>query len=237
MSHTPVRDDGSVFKRKLNAIRPFPGAVPPPVAAFTIYRATAETPAELVVPPASTMRATFMTHLLVSDVFTFEAVPVAPFLSVAAPLNGGTCLITSLTGSGEIRGANLEGGFNTTTGGARYLWDDIYPEADLGNPSVTFAFGTPVAAFGAYFTDAGESIWINAIVEARLHKFGGGTVLSDVNTVTGISGTLVFWGFTDTTGDTYTQIDLTLKRPGGGAFEIDPLGIDDVIYALPGDVI
>lgn len=236
MSHTPRLSSGYVFKRYLNAIRPQASGVVPPVNVFTIYRATAEFPADTVVPPPSTERALFMTHLDVSQVFTFEAMATGPVASFAAPLNGGTCQIEFLAGNGRVRDAPLDGAFNTTAGGSKYGYEDIYPYDDLGGPSVVFTFGTPVAAFGAYFTDTGESLFGNGIVQATIYRESDNApFVYDINTVTGTSGTLVFWGFTDTTGERWTKIELTLDLPPGD-FTIDPIGIDDVIYALSGDV-
>jgi hypothetical protein len=144
-------------------------------------------------------------HLL-----NFESSPVGSF-STLTPAPGVT--LTTASGSARIaNSASTVGGYNTTSGGSRFVRFDMA----AGSTSVTFTFATPVDAFGGYFTGVGD------IVPTGTHvTFNDGS--SQNFTVPGnMMGGAFFWGFTDP-GKSISSITVSATSP-------DVIGLDDVRF-------
>lgn len=90
-------------------------------------------------------------------------------------------------------------------------------------------FSNPVSAFGFYGTDISD---FDGQVPIVLTKSGGGTVeLMIANTPNSNNGSLIFWGFIDTT-DTY--VGLTIGNTGAGT---DFFAFDDMTIGNPRRII
>jgi hypothetical protein len=122
---------------------------------------------------------------------------------------------------GVSNGVSATLGFNTTSGGSKYLGfvPDFTPAA---TPFLTFAYNDPINAWGAYFT--GLEPGIPGIVHV---VFNDGTSQDMIVPDGSIEGGVGFWGFVST-GSPISAI--TLQELGVGANR-DIWGIDDVVSA------
>jgi len=120
------------------------------------------------------------------------------------------------------------GRFNTTSGGKNYY---------LSSTSFTVNFGSAVSAFAFYATDLadfGGSLTVDLLDANGVAFSYDVTAQSLLSGVTG-NGSLLSWGFTDTTGS-YTGIRFNITQAAGKTVdEYDYIGFDDlVIGSLPG---
>jgi hypothetical protein len=89
----------------------------------------------------------------------------------------------------------------------------------------TVNFSSPIDAFGFYGTDIGDD---GGQLSVTLTKVGGGTVtLAVPNTIGDPNGSLLFFGFTDST-TSYTSITIGDSAPGVDVFGFDDLTIGQV---------
>jgi hypothetical protein len=92
------------------------------------------------------------TNILVN----FESAPVGNFASLPiAP--GVTATLQGTDSGGGIRntlGTSVEG-YNTTSGGAKYL--GVWPIFDIGTARLIFDFNQPIVGFGSYITGLGTA--------------------------------------------------------------------------------
>lgn len=221
MSHTPLLQSGGVIKRKLNCIRPVPGGGPtPPPTGLTFYFAETLVPIPpfTVMGPALTERNLFASYLSTVSPETFES------FFAGAPLDDEVLTSNGQTfhyefGSFAGCESNTAGRFNTTPAG--FLYSRISSDP-VTAPAIVF--DTPVAGFGAYFTDLGDfdQAWTATIYD----EFNVPTVVPIGHALSGPSGSLVFWGWLDNTGLLYSRLVFTPSDPGG---LIDAVGIDDII--------
>lgn len=146
---------------------------------------------------------------------TFEAAPVGSFTNLTiAP--GVTINGTDFSGnpqqilnmpSPSCGGPGILCGFNTTPAGSEYV--------QLFGGSLTYSFGAPIDAFGAFLTGvnlAGETI-----------RFNDGS--SETLTIPNSGGGVEFFGFTDAG----RQISSITARVDVGSFA-DIIGMDDVRF-------
>lgn len=126
----------------------------------------------------------------------------------------------------RIRNATFQGRYNTTPGGANYI---------TGVTTLRVVFTQPIVAFGFYGMDWGD--WSGryfyelrkdgVVVHSGYMDFGQLDPNSPYEPFE--DGDLLFWGFIDTTGQTYDRFDLILEQPNENIFQWDTLGFDDFI--------
>ena len=141
---------------------------------------------------------------------TFESAPLGPFSSlVVAP--GVTLTGSDVSGSNQqiintTLCTNALCGYNITLGGSQ--WADVY------GGTLTFTFGTPISAFGAYFTGL-------QVPGINISFFDGSSqsvpIPGDYN-----NGGTAFVGFTDTAANISSVTIVGLN---------DIIGVDDVRYS------
>lgn len=161
-----------------------------------------------------------------SENFESTAAGTTPPLALAFPGSSGsiTATITSASGgvcstaSGTVGGIGCNGfGRFPTSGTNWYHTTDVF----------TITFSNPIAAFGFYGTDIGD---FTGQITATLN--GGTTVsLTIPSTVDAPNGSLLFWGFIDST-DSYTSLQF-----GNTASGTDVFGFDDLVIGDRGQVI
>ncbi len=127
----------------------------------------------------------------------------------------------TLTGPGQINGSPANGRFNTTAGGKNYWEVD-----SSGNLTVDFGSNL-ISAFGFYGTDIGDFV-TGALSIGLTDENDVLTVFSVKNFVNASDGSLLFWGFTDSSKK-YKKIDF---RNIAGANDV--FGLDDMIVV--GDI-
>ena len=153
------------------------------------------------------------------SLINFESAPVGAFISLtAAP--GVTLTGADVSGNPQnvlnapdYAPAPALGGFNTTVGGAKYV--------DLQGGTLTFAFASPVQAFGAYFTGVQPGFVQDTV------GFSDGTSQSITipQGTASSAGGVSFVGFTDK-GKSITSVTITASANGF----YDAIGIDDVRF-------
>jgi hypothetical protein len=110
-------------------------------------------------------------------------------------------------------------GFNTTSGGSKFLQSQT-------DRTTTFAFANPIQAFGAYVTGLGTSSG------QALLQFNDGTDQSyNLSAILASSGGAGFFGFTDA-GKSITSVAFVSATGSGG----DIYGIDDVRFVSSAQV-
>lgn len=227
MSHTPVLTTGAVIKRKLNAIRPVSGSGGGGGAGLVFYYGETLIPADTVIGAAKTARDDFIARLSVLSPETFEEFFGSGSGTVLddVPLTSNGNAFHILLGSNSIlQETNNNGRFNTTPGGADYC------VMDSGSP-LTFVFDNPCAGFGCFFTDMGDfsKAWTATIVD----EFAVPTVIPIGNTINGPDGSLIFFGWLNTTGLLYSSVTFTASPAGGSS---DAVGIDDIYTPSTGQI-
>lgn len=159
------------------------------------------------------------------NTITFENLPVTanPNLSIAPGItatwfnySGNTIVDVNSQTTAE----SIALGYNTTPLGNRFA-QIAYNSLTVNQPvGVTFTFGTPIQAWGAYFTGVGTANGSTII------QFSDGTL--ETQSVLGAStGGVSFLGFTDP-GKQISAITIVQNPVGGAAGDI--FGIDDMRY-------
>lgn len=222
--------------------------------ALTFYFEENLTPAETVAGTPVTERADFMARLSGTTAETFESYSVGN-TSVASTLNGTTCtikrLVVQINGGftdteeveldPDIDDDTANDRFNTTSGGSKWLDLTVQTGSDGFWPSglwedrsiVRFAFSTAIAAFGFYGTDwgdfaTGQDIQIR-LTDSDANVTTHTVVSSDVDRP---GGALIFWGFVDSTGTTYTKVEILIDQ-ADGVSPLEGLGVDDLVFCTP----
>lgn len=237
-----VRNDGTVFRKKLNAKRPkgSGGPPPPPVYGFVEFFASQlPIPAETVMGDPLAQRNAWQVYVKnTAQVLTFEGLPnLTEFFDSATVRNGVTLSIPMPVNDLSVPLYNYNdtaivsivsdglGRYNTTSGGTNYLnfmatSDGIFPITPL---SLTrFEFSPPISCFGTYLTDLGD---FNGSISLKLYASDLTTHTKILSNGTGESnGFLTFYGFVDTQ-KTYTKIEFICSAP------LDEIwGMDDIVY-------
>lgn len=188
-------------------------------AAFTTYFGENLTPASTVTGDPVTARANFLSALSggVGNE-DFEGESGSGPLSLSFPGSTGSITAT-LAGSGNIQSSPGAGRFATS--GTNY-WEST--------GVFTISFSSAISAFGFYATDIGD---FNG--QVTLTTAGGlAQVINIGNTLNGPNGSLLFYGFTDTT-NAYTSIAFGNTNAGTDFFGFDDMVIGDLgqIIAVP----
>jgi len=157
-----------------------------------------------------------------TSIVDFEGLPLGDFASLIVAPGVTVTLTNQASGSGGIQNAEQRPsalGFNITPGGTQWL--QYFPNFnDQAGETITFDFGTPITAFGAYFTDT-EVDFPGPITV----NFNDGAPQSLPVTKTSTGGGTLFFGFTDTTPFSSVSIN-------GGTTDTsrDIWGIDNVAF-------
>lgn len=219
-------------KRKYNAIRPvFGGGFVPP-AGFTIYTAFNGFPAppKTVVAPPLTKRMEYLQNYSIVDApETFEGKANGSLLdSQVITANGNNATLSTVEGATAIVTNSVAAGrFNTTPAGAKYA---RFAPDQVSGFTLTMFMGTPIRAFGLYFTDLGD---FGAQYTVKIYPTIGVPRAYNVPyTILEASGNLIFWGFVDRSA-LYNQIDIYSN--GGGGTDIG--GFDDVTMAVAAQLV
>lgn len=190
-------------------------------AAFTTYFGENLSPGGTVTGDPVTARASFLSNLSGGvgneDFESFGTGNTAP-LNLSFPGSTGSIGAT-LSGDGQIRSASGAGRFATS--GTNY-WENT--------GSFSLSFSTGISAFGFYATDIGDFQG-----QVTLTTAGGlAQVINIGNTVGAPNGSLLFYGFTDTT-NVYTSITFGNTNAGVDFFGFDDMVIGDLaqIIATP----
>jgi hypothetical protein len=176
-------------------------------------------------PNSTAAAATFNTAASALGTVTtedFESAALGAFTNLALP----NMTVTTSNVTAQITDSlvlPLIEGYNTTTGGSKYL--KVTPPFGIGTSSVTMTFDNPISAWGAWFTGVGTVP--NTAVSV---VFDDGTTQS-YNPPGSASGGIAFFGFTDP-GKAIASV--TVQEVLTGAAR-DIFGIDDVQFvdALP----
>ena len=200
------------------------------LAAPTIYFGENLSPAQIVSGAPLTARNSFVSALTGVGTETFESLTTGTGEPQTLTFTGSTGNISAqLAGSGVVfETPSSAGRFNTTGATAAPVSGKWWLVDDNTDP-FTITFGTPIAAFGFYGTDIGD---FNGRITLGLRDSSGGlTSLTVDNTVIAPDGSLLFWGFIDTS-TTYTSI--TFGNTSAGT---DQFGFDDMIVGDRGQIV
>jgi len=160
-------------------------------------------------------------------VITFEAMSLGYFGSTPTIVAPGVTAAYGNTGSidGGLSGVrntiNVDLGFNTTSGGSKFLGFSPIFDPPI-NPFLTFTYSSPINAWGAYFTG------LEPVISGLVHVvFNDGTsediIIPDGSTGGGVE----FWGFVSS-GSPISSITIVETNVVGSR---DIWGIDDIVYA------
>lgn len=213
----------------------------PPAGDVTIYEGEGTTGYGTVDGPALTKQTEFLARLTGYAKLTFDDV-IDPFTGVYSdgdPLLGvgfvkntvtATFSVASPEGTEKISSNTSSGRYNTTPVSeySEFL-DPLFAEGlpILPSASTVLSFSTPIAALGFFATDIGD---FAGTISLRLTKFGGGTVDYPLTYLVPGDSNLYFWGIVDTTGTTYTQLELIGNYDEFDPDSIDFFGLDDIVY-------
>ena len=191
-------------------------------AAPTVYFGENQSPGFAVSGAPATARSSFLGNLSGVRTESFESFTLASVAPIVLSFTGSnaTSLGATLTGTGQISNNTSNGRWNTSPGGSK--WWDV-------NGSFNIAFNTAISAFGFYGTDIGD---FNGQVTLSLTDEAGNVTLQTVNnTMSGRDGSLLFWGFTDTSTK-YTNISFGNTSTSG----VDFFGFDDMVVGDLGQI-
>lgn len=217
-----VRNNGTVYRKKLNAVRPFPSGG---AGGFLIItdETAAPIPPKTVMGDALTARNTYFASYIdpgATVVENFESfVFGASWDAQVMTSNGNTSAVNTGAGLGEVTDDGATAGtgqFNTTSGGAQFGLVD-----DAG--SVLFTFGSLLSGFCCYITDAGDfgTQWSMRLTD----EFGAVNTYLIPHRLVPVDGNLVFWGFIDGSGLRYQSIELIPSAANGDAIGVDDIGL------------
>jgi len=137
--------------------------------------------------------------------------------NITATVNSpGNSSVSNGTSTGSFTDTENFGRWNTAPGGGT----NWYTAFD----SFSIDFDVAISAFGFYGTDIGDASGTMQIT--LLSEAGVSMVLNIPHTVNGANGSLLFWGFTDTTTK-YTKITFGNTSDGFDGFGFDGMTIGD----------
>jgi hypothetical protein len=153
------------------------------------------------------------------NLINLESAPVGYFASLGIAPGVTVTLQGNESPSAGIRNdvGSVTQGYNTTSGGAKYL--NVFPIINVGTARAIFDFTQPINAFGSYLTGLGTANG-NLFV-----LFNDGSNQS-IPVVGSSSGGAKFFGFTDA-GASIVQVTLELRNVTGSR---DIFGVDDLRY-------
>jgi hypothetical protein len=147
---------------------------------------------------------------------TFEDVTPGSFTSRLVA-TGVTVALNNMDEGGGISTYNdTITGYNTTSGGGRFL--RVVPIRYIGTATATFTFSSPVSGFGAYLTGVGTA-------SGLLHVMFNDGSAQDIFVAGNTNGGVQFFGF-QTGIENISSIALQLRQVTGDARDI--FGVDDI---------
>jgi hypothetical protein len=184
-------------------------------------------------PNADAARDAFLAGLVGVGTETFENIPIGTRAPLTVSFEGagsatllGPGRVVSVT-PGEVlrRGSDGSplGRYSVPSTSTSRFWDTAAQDGGFA-----IEFGSPVAAFGFYAVDVGES---GGILKLLLEASGGGTVELSVPLVSparDAEGSVLFFGFIDTE-TLYDRIAFVTRDPTSGASIDDGFGFDNFI--------
>lgn len=188
-------------------------------AAPTLYFGENLNPMGAVSGDPLTARNSFLSQLTGVGTDGFETQARGTTTPLALTFAGSAGDITAtLTGAGDVADATTDvnaGRFNTSAGGKQ--WRRVSGDFEIN-------FSTAISAFGFYGTDIGD---FNGKVTIDLTDTNNNVTnyLLDT-TLNGPNGSLLFWGFIDTT-TSYTKIAFGNTNAGTDFFGFDDMTIGD----------
>lgn len=194
-------------------------------AAPVLYFGENQTPGGAVSGAPLVARTSFLSTLTGVVSQGFEGFAIGTSAPLALSFTGsGSALSAQLTGSGSISNNTGAGRFNTTPGGNR--WWEVSGVFEIN-------FATAISAFGFYGTDIGDFNGRLTIALTDINDVV--TNFTVANTVNGNDGSLLFWGFTDTS-NSYKKISFGNTGAGTDFFGFDDMVIGDqrqIINPIP----
>lgn len=198
-------------------------------ATLTIFTGENQTPGEMVSGAPLTARNAFLSNLTGVGTETFEsqAVGAEGPLALTFPGSGSTTLGAALIGDGVVFPTpSTAGRFNTTgatAGPTPGQWWSVEGNFYL-------VFDQAISAFGFYGTDIGD---FNGQLLIKLTDTNDVvTELEVPHTINGADGSLLFWGFIDTS-NSYKRIDFGNTAQGVDFFGFDDMTIGDARQINP----
>lgn len=169
-----------------------------------------------------TARNAFMSNLTGVGNQDFESLTGSAPLSLAFPGANTPTITATLTGAGTVvnNPGNTNGRYNTTTGGSKW-WDT--------SGFFQLDFSSPISAFGFYGTDVGD--FGGRVTLTLTDTNNVVTTLTVNNTVGAANGSLLFYGFIDTT-TAYKRIVF-----GNTSFDTDGFGFDNMVVGDSGQLV
>jgi hypothetical protein len=159
----------------------------------------------------------FLSNLSGAGTETFESFADGdPASNIIFP-GVGTATISSTTGS-VVEGLILDQN-NTPVGRFPVLGSSKYYEVDDGTFTIDFA--APVAAFGFYGTDIGD---FDGQLTLQLNDTAN-TLLTVPNTLNGLNGSALYYGFIAAPGQTFTSLTFGNTNTGVDFFGFDNLTV------------
>lgn len=152
-------------------------------------------------------------------IVNFESAPLGYFSGPLSVAPGVTVQMDAVRSTSGIRtGGSYSLGFNTTSGGQKYLY--VAPNGNTqGSATFAFAFNKPVSAFGMYVTGLG-------IQTGKIDILYDDNSTGSLNVAGSPQGGALFVGFTSPEKKIKS---FTISDPGGCEVG-DAIGIDDVRY-------
>ena len=189
-------------------------------AAPVIYFGENQFPGGAVSGDPATARSAFLGGLVGVGTETFESQTLGQTSPLPISFAGSSGSITAtISGSGNIENNTGAGRFNTSAGGSQ--WWEV-------SGVFTIDFSTAVSAFGFFGTDIGD--FSGQVTVALTDTDGLVTNYVIDNTVNGANGSLLFWGFIDSS-KAYTSISF-----GNTASGTDFFGFDDMVIGDAGQI-
>ena len=190
-------------------------------AAPVVFFGENQAPGQRTVGAPATARASFVSNLtggVGTETFETRTAGATAPLPIAFPGSSGNITAT-IAGTGVVfQSPSTAGRFNTTGASAAPVagkWWQV-------NGAFDITFDVAISAFGFYGTDIGD---FNGQVTITLTDVDNNvTLLNTGNTIGATDGSLLFWGFVDTT-KAYTKISFGNTSTDG----TDVFGFDDMV--------